>query len=70
MADEPKTKEEFIKFLDKEKRKFRISIQEWDEGNWVETDVLEGELTYDKIDEIKKLLIDKYNLQLDEATGD
>jgi hypothetical protein len=48
-------------------KKFRVSIQEWEEGNWVETDVLEGELTYDKIDEIKKLLIDKYNLKLEEV---
>ena len=49
----------------KKKRKFRVSIQEWDEGNWVETDVLEGKLTYDKIDEIKKLLIDKYKFKLE-----
>jgi hypothetical protein len=49
-------------------KKFRVSIQEWEEGNWVETDVLEGELTYDKIDEIKKLLIDKYNLKLEEVS--
>jgi hypothetical protein len=58
---------------EKEKKKFRISFLEFSDGTWmkrgwVETDVLEGELTYDEIDKIKKLLIDKYNFQLKKAT--
>ena len=45
------------------RKKFKVSIQEWDEGNWVETDVLEGKATYDEIDEIIDLLVKKYKLE-------
>jgi tellurite resistance-related uncharacterized protein len=48
------------------KKKFKVSIKEWDEiaGKWVETNVLEGKVTYDEIDEIIDLLKERYNLKL------
>jgi hypothetical protein len=48
------------------RKKFKVSIKEWDEraGKWVETDILEGKVTYDEVDEIIDLLKERYNLKL------
>ena len=52
----------------KKKKKFRILFLEFSDGTWMKRGLLEGKLTYDEIDKIKKLLIDKYNFQLKKAT--